>query len=192
MPHAGNPRAFHSLLLCAKCMRIALCRVLWEGSGWHGDAVDISQLYWYSRRWRIERFHDVLKSGCRIEEFQFQTLDRLKKAIALYSLVAWRVLWLNYQARETPEASCAVILEKHEWQALYCVANNTPTLPETPPTLEEAVRLIGKLGGHLGRKHDGMPGVKTLWRGMQRLKDILQALSIIYQVPLLSLDMGNV
>ncbi|OPZ50330.1 MAG: hypothetical protein BWY92_00918 [Firmicutes bacterium ADurb.BinA052] len=65
-------------------------------------------------------------------------------------------------------------------------------LPETPPTLEEAVRLIGKLGGHLGRKHDGMPGVKTLWRGMQRLKDILQALSIIYQVPLLSLDMGNV
>lgn len=154
------------------------------------DAVE--KINWYSRRWRIERFHYVLKSGCRIEELQFQTLDRLKKAIALYSLVAWRVLWLNYQARETPEASCAVILEKHEWQALYCVANNTPILPETPPTLEEAVRLIGKLGGHLGRKHDGMPGVKTLWRGMQRLKDILQALSIIYQVPLLSMDMGNV
>ncbi len=83
-------------------------------------------------------------------------------------------------------------LQKHEWQALYCVANNTPVLPETLPTLEEAVRLIGKLDGHLGRKHDGMPGVKTLWRGMQRLKGILQALSIIYQVPLLSMDMGNV
>ena len=154
------------------------------------DAVE--KINWYSRRWRIERFHYVLKSGCRIEELQFQTLDRLKKAIALYSLVAWRILWLDYQARATPEASCAMILQKHEWQALYCVANNTPILPETPPTLEEAVRLIGKLGGHLGRKHDGMPGVKTLWRGMQRLKDILQALSIIYQVPLLSMDMGNV
>ena len=154
------------------------------------DAVE--KINWYSRRWRIERFHYVLKSGCGIEELQFQTLDRLKKAIALYSLVAWGILWLNYQARETPEASCAVILEKHEWHALYCIANNTPILPETPPTLEEAVRLIGKLGGHLGRKHDGMPGVKTLRRGMQRLKDILQALSIICQVPLLSMDMGNV
>jgi len=58
--------------------------------------------------------------------------------------------------------------------------------------MEKAVGLIGKLGGHLGRKHDGMPGVKTLWRGMRRQKDMSQALSITCQVPLLSMDMGNV
>ena len=111
---------------------------------------------------------------------------------ALYSLVAWRILWRDYQARETPETSCATILKKHEWQTLYCAANNTPNMPETPPTLKEAVMLIGELGGRLGRKHDGMLGVKTLWRGMQRLKDILQVLSIICQMLLISMDMGNV
>ncbi len=77
------------------------------------DAVD--KINWYTLRWRIERFHYVLKSGCRIEEPQFQTLDRLGRAIDLYSLVAWRILWLDYQARETPEASCTGILEIHEW-----------------------------------------------------------------------------
>lgn len=123
------------------------------------DAVE--KINWYTLRWRIERFYYVLKSGCRIEELQFETIDKPKKAIALYSLVAWRILWLTYQARETPEASCATILERYEWQALCCMVNNTPVLPDTPPTLQESVRLIGKLGGHLGRKGDGMPGVKT-------------------------------
>lgn len=81
----------------------------------------------------------------------------------------------------------------HPWQAPYCIAKNRPVPPETLPTLEEeeAVRLLGKLGGRLGRKHDGVPGVKTFWRGMQRLKHILQALSIICQMPLLSMDMDT-
>ena len=52
---------------------------------------------------------------------------------------------------------CAMILERYEWQALYCVTNNTPIPPDSPPTLEKAARLTGRLGRHLGRKHDGMP-----------------------------------
>ncbi len=38
-----------------------------------------------------------------------------------------------------------------------------------PPTLKEAIQLVGAMGGHLGRKHDGPPGTETLWRGLQRL-----------------------
>jgi hypothetical protein len=46
-------------------------------------------------------------------------------------------------------------------------------LPSTPPTLREAVRLTAMLGGFLGRKGDGEPGVKNLGRGLMRLQDIV-------------------
>lgn len=131
----------------------------------------IQKIEWYRERWKIERFHYILKSGCGIEDLQLETKERLENAIALYSIVAWRLSWLTYQARVTPDFSCSVILEKHEWQALYCVVNKTHTPPEDPPTLEEAILLIAKLGGFLGRKHDGKPGVKVLWRGLQKLNE---------------------
>ncbi|HEV2969418.1 MAG TPA: IS4 family transposase, partial [Pirellulales bacterium] len=35
------------------------------------------------------------------------------------------------------------------------------------------------LGGFLGRRHDGQPGVKTLWRGWRRLTDLV----IGYRLP---------
>jgi len=47
---------------------------------------------WYSYRWRIERYHYILKSGCRIEKLQLETKNRLMKALAVYSIVAVRLL----------------------------------------------------------------------------------------------------
>ena len=131
----------------------------------------VQKIEWYRERWKIERFHYTLKSGCHVEDLQLETKESLSNAIALYSIIAWRLTWLTYQARVTPEFSCQIILETHEWQALYCVVNKTKTPPDQPPTLHEAVRLIAKLGGFLGRKHDGEPGVKVLWRGLQKLNE---------------------
>ena len=37
---------------------------------------------WYSYRWLIERYHYVLKSGCRLEQLQLETADRIEKALA--------------------------------------------------------------------------------------------------------------
>jgi hypothetical protein len=92
-----------------------------------------------------------------------ETSDRLINAITLYSIIAWRLVWLTHQARVTPNESCEIILETQEWQALYCVVHKTKTPPKHPPTLQEAVFMLAKLGGFLGRKHDGEPGVKVLW-----------------------------
>ena len=86
--------------------------------------------------------------------------------------MAWRLLWLTYEARYNPEAPADTILETHEWQALYCTINKTSTPPDTPPTINTCIRWIAKLGGFLGRKRDGEPGVKTIWRGLRRLHDI--------------------
>jgi hypothetical protein len=127
---------------------------------------------WYTYRWLIERYHYVLKSGCRIEHLQLETADRLKKALATYAIVAWRLLWLTYSSREHPDILCDTVLESHEWQSLYCHIHASSIPPLTPPSLQQAVLWIAQLGGFLGRKLDGFPGVKTLWKGWQRLQDI--------------------
>ena len=130
---------------------------------------------WYAYRWRIEQFHHVLKDGCRIEKLQLESADNLRRALATYAIVAWHVLWLTLQARETPEVPCTLILAPHEWQALYAKFHPRQPLPAQPPTLREAVRLIARLGGFLGRQGDGEPGTKTLWRGLRRLEDMAEA-----------------
>jgi hypothetical protein len=136
------------------------------------DAHRIVRFYTY--RWLVERFHYVLKSGgCNFEESQLRTVEALHRLLGLCSRVAWRLLWLTYQARETPDADCTVALSTVEWQALMAFTSRSPTPPAAPPTLREAVRTIAKLGGFIGRTSDGEPGVKVLWRGWQRLQDIV-------------------
>jgi hypothetical protein len=143
---------------------------------------------WYTFRWLIERFHYVLKSGCKLEDRQLQTQSRLERLLAVFNLVAWRLLWLTYQARQTPDASCLVALTEEEWQVLYAHHKRTTHLPETPPTLRQATRWIAQLGGFLGRKGDGEPGVKVLWRGWMRLQDKIDTWRLFRPPPQ---DVGN-
>jgi hypothetical protein len=124
---------------------------------------------WYSYRWLIERLHYVLKSGCKLEESQLRQEARLERLLAVYTLVSWHLLWLTYQARETPDAPCTVALQPSEWQALYTFIHKQRRLPKQPPSLRQATRWIAQLGGFLGRKSDGDPGVKVLWRSWTRL-----------------------
>ena len=131
-------------------------------------------LKWYSYRWLIERYHYCLKSGCKIEELQLESGEKIKRALATYAIVAWRLLWLTYEARQNPERTVDGILEPYEWQALYCKIHKTNIPSSEVPSLGECVRWIAQLGGFLGRKGDGDPGLKTLWRGLKRLHDISQ------------------
>jgi len=127
---------------------------------------------WYGYRWLIERFHYVLKSGTKIEELQLGRAESLQKAVHVYSIAAMRIMQLVYQARQTPEVSCDVVLTKQQWAVLYMLIHRKLVLPEQkPPTLADAVLWIGRLGGHLGRKSDGPPGLKTVWLGYQRICD---------------------
>lgn len=142
---------------------------------------------WYSYRWLVERFHYVLKSGCKLEESQLRQEAGLARLLAVYSSVAWKLLWLTYQARQTPDVSCTVALQPTEWQALYAFIHRSQSLPDTAPSLRQAVRWIGQLGGFLARKGDGEPGVKVLWRGWTRLQDITQTWSILHPPQ----DVGN-
>ena len=78
---------------------------------------------YYSYRWLIERYHFVLKSGCGMEKLQLETADRIHRALATYCIVSWRLLWLTYEARHSPDSPCDKVLEAYEWQALYCYSH---------------------------------------------------------------------
>lgn len=121
----------------------------------------------YTCRWPIEDVHLVLKSGCQVEELRLESWDRLEKAVAVESAVAARIVSLRDLARETPEAPALEVLSEDEVGALACHFGKGMKPSEL--TIGQAVLWIGRLGGHLNRKRDGMPGVRTLWRGLHDL-----------------------
>jgi Transposase DNA-binding/Transposase Tn5 dimerisation domain len=127
---------------------------------------------WYGVRFGIEVWHKVLKSGCRIEARQLESGERLQRCLPLYSVIAWRLLYATMLSRALPELPCTVLLALEEWQALYCAIHHTPTPPPTPPSLQQAVHWIARLGGFLDRRGDGKPGVSVLWKGFQHLADL--------------------
>lgn len=130
----------------------------------------VSALGDYALRWRIERFHYVLKQGCQVERLQLGTADRLSNAIAVYSQVAVRLLRLAYLARVSPEAQATEEFNAVELEVLSRGLRGKRSGARVR-TIGEAVRAIARLGGHLGRKKDHPPGTKVLWRGLQRLHD---------------------
>jgi hypothetical protein len=132
-------------------------------------------LSWYLCRWQVEIFFRILKSGCKIEELQIEKLERLEPAILLYMLIAWRVLFLTMVGRECPELPCDLVFDDDEWKAVYIVSRKKPP-PDTPPTLNEIIRMIAGFGGFLNRTADGLPGPQTIWIGLQRTKDFTLAI----------------
>lgn len=145
-------------------------------------------LRYYSYRWLVERFHFVLKSGCQFESSQLQSFEALTRFLGVCSGVAWQLLWMTYQARITPQASCETILTLSEWQALTAYMHHSPDPPQQAPSLRQAMRWIGQLGGFIGRKRDGEPGVKVLWRGWEVFQTIHSAW-LVFHPP--SQLMGN-
>lgn len=139
-----------------------------------GDGAGLARqvVAWYRLRWVVERYHRVLKGGCRIEALQLQSGVRLGRALATYQAVAWGVLWLTLWARSEPEAPASLVLSRDQWQALWAATEPGQPVPERPPPVGEVLRRVAGLGGFLGRRGDGEPGLQTVWQGLRRLQDI--------------------
>jgi hypothetical protein len=135
-------------------------------------AAACEKLRWYTLRWGIEVYHRTLKSGCKIEQRQLGTAERIEACLAIDLVVAWRIFHLAKLGREVPDVPCSVYFEEAQWQALLAYINQSPTPPEQPPSLRQAIHWVAGLGGFLGRKSDGEPGTQTLWLGLQRLDDL--------------------
>jgi IS4 transposase len=133
----------------------------------------------YLQRWTIELFFKILKSGCRIEQLYLQKKERLKAAIACYMIVAWRILQFTRLGRQAPEVPCTVLFSPLEWQTV--VGRFHKCIPDAPPDLQTVIRLVGKLGGNLGRRGDGEPGITALWIGLSRVRDMVQGVLVYRQ-----------
>ena len=129
---------------------------------------------WYRTRWEIELLFLTLKEGCRIEALQLSTIERIERALALYLVIAWRIGRLMRLGRACAEWDAERLLTREEWQAAWIVARKRP--PDKTPTLRKALHMIAALGGFLGRKGDGEPGVKSLWIGLQRVASCVEGM----------------
>jgi len=134
----------------------------------------VQVLQYYTVRWMIEVLFRVLKSGCRVEERRFESLDRLLTCLAIYLIVAWRTLYVCRLGRSCPELSCEAVFEPAEWKSVWKVLRRENP-PATPPSLGVFVRMVAQLGGYVNRKRDDPPGPQTVWIGLQRVHDFATA-----------------
>ena len=141
----------------------------------------VLRIGWYRRRWLAEIFFRILKSGCRVEALQLATVERLERALVIYLVIAWRILYLITLGRDGPDLPCEVAFTAEEWRAAWLMAKRQPP-PAAPPTLGEMMRLVAGFGGFLGRKGDGHPGPKALWEGLMKLMAYVEALQTVHEV----------
>ena len=122
---------------------------------------------WYACRWLVEQYHDVEKNGCSLEHRRFRKAKRMWACLAILGVVAVRVLQLRLAAQEQPQAPAAQVATGEEVEVLG------RKLGKKIQTVRDFVHGVARLGGFLDRKGDKVPGVRTLWRGYQRLRDLL-------------------
>ncbi len=124
---------------------------------------------WRHYGWQIEIFHDIEKNGCGEEDRRFQTARRLEACLAVLAIVAVRVFQLRCALDHQPRAGAEQVASAAEIQVLRQYLRHT----NKKFTVRDFVRGVARLGGFLGRQADGEPGVRALWRGYQRLQDML-------------------
>jgi hypothetical protein len=127
----------------------------------------------YESRWFIEEFHKALKTGLGAEKLQFEHGASIQAAVAIMSIVALRLMEVRERVRRTPEAPAEESgLSELELELLR------RRLKRTIRTVRDVALAIGRLGGHMNRTGDGMPGWITLWRGMHELRSMVDGARI--------------
>ena len=120
---------------------------------------------YYVARWGIEIYFRTLKTGCRVEELPLETLARFQNALAMYHIIAWRVVYLTYLNRTCPNLPCTAVFDDAEWKSAWTVVKRAPP---PPPSLSEFMTVVAELGGHNNRVKDRPPGPQCLWQGLRR------------------------
>jgi hypothetical protein len=131
---------------------------------------------YYIRRWQIERFHFVLKSGYRVEKIQQRTVEKINSMLFIYSVLAMYIMKVTFMARVCPDLPCDVFFDETEWKFLYRIVKKTKKPPVKPYPLSEAVRYIAELGSYRRAPSDGPPGLKSVWQGLFRLFETVEIL----------------
>lgn len=131
----------------------------------------------YTARWWVEEYHKALKTGTGVEESQLEQAGRLESLIAVLAVVAVRLLNTKLLARGRPEG-----VEAHNsfGPEVLAILERKFGKPKEGWNNRTVLVATARLGGFLARKHDGLPGWQTIWRGWQRLMWMVQGLEIMH------------
>jgi hypothetical protein len=125
----------------------------------------------YRARWMIEEFFKALKTGCAFEKRQLESLAALRNALAVFSVVAWRLLLLRSVARATPTRPAEAVATQRQLRLLRALPEIAPRFADVivpaRATASDVLQAIAKLGGHL--KSNGPPGWQVIGRGYDSL-----------------------
>lgn len=130
----------------------------------------------YAARWWVEEYHKALKSGAKVEASQLERAYRLESLVAVRAVVAVRLLNAKHLARTRPDEPVDAAVFGPRALALLTARFGRPAEGWTHCT---TLRAVAQLGGFLGRKHDGMPGWQTIWRGWQQLLWMCQGVELL-------------
>ncbi len=133
---------------------------------------------WYGHRWLVEDSHQCLKSGCRIEHRQLQTVDGLMRLLGLLSPLAVRLLQVRALARQDPERPAHEVIEP------LGAGGGGPAVWSIASDDDHRLLLDGgrTLGGYLARSHDGPPGWRTIWKGWLSLQTFLEGVHFAFHL----------
>ena len=140
------------------------------------DAEKVAEFY--SKRWIVEDFHKCYKTGCSIEKRQFDTRKALVTSIGLLAMTAIVLLRSRYYAKYEHNIPFeTIVTDKHEQELARKIADKylmpiDKQLCE-PYTALWWLLLLGRMGGHQGFKHKGLPGWQTLWKGYSFFQSLM-------------------
>ncbi len=123
---------------------------------------------WYTCRWFCEDFHQCLKTGCQIERSQLDDGADIQRLLGFMLPIAVRLLQLRQTARQAPQMLATTVVEP----LLVQVLARRRTLDWRTLTAEQFWQQVARLGGYQGRRRDGPPGWRTVWRGWRYLSDL--------------------
>lgn len=125
----------------------------------------------YRLRWRIEDWHRVLKSGCKVELQAYRTSGRLRRTITINAVIAWRLAVMTLLGRETPKLPMQVVFSELEIACLQDFAEYARRA--LPQNLQSAIVTKAMIAGYPNRKHDPPPGYQKIWEGYIQLTNMI-------------------
>lgn len=133
---------------------------------------------WYRKRWQIETLFNIFKTGCKIEERQLGSIEKLERLFLLYLLISYRILLITMLVRVAPKQSCECLFSQDEWRVAYQIRHRKAP-PSKSISLEEMVSIVAGFGGYWGRKGDGDVGAKRMWQGLMLMYSYTYSATIL-------------
>lgn len=133
---------------------------------------------WYGWRWLMEEFHKALKTGCRMEHHNLQTVEAQWRLLAILTPIALRLLMIRHAAQHATEIPATSVVSQEAIQVVIHLDHRH----RNSVTAKQLWHAIARLGGYLDRLCDGPPGWQTLWKGWMRVMSVLEG---VHLAPLL-------